>query len=148
MGVSAKVCFSIAARVKPLPNLLPSCFVLRLMTLTGLVLLFEVGAEPPHDGMRRMGRFNLRGALAADRRQDRQTLRTHPTRRPREDIFLPEQNPLSCRRIFLGCAGQAAAETGVLFLLQRNSLPSTHIRCRTTAKRRATATIARRIPRR
>jgi hypothetical protein len=36
---------------------------------------------------RRMGRYNLSGALAADRRQDWRTLRTHPTRRPREDIF-------------------------------------------------------------
>src|SRR5215469_15016289 len=27
---------------------------------TGLSLLFEVGARPPHDGMRRMGRPNLR----------------------------------------------------------------------------------------
>jgi hypothetical protein len=77
------------------PNLLPSSFARRLMTLTGLLLLFEVGAEPPHDGMRRMGRFNLRGALAAGRRQGRPTLRTHPTRRPREDIFLPRQNPSS-----------------------------------------------------
>jgi hypothetical protein len=33
---------------------------------TGLSLLFEVGARPPHDGMRRMGRPNLSGALAAD----------------------------------------------------------------------------------
>ena len=149
MGVSAKVCFSIAARVKPLPNLLPSCFVLRLMTLTGLVLLFEVSAKPPHDGMRRVERHNLWGALAADRRQDRRTLRTHPTRRPREDIFLPEQNPLSCGEF--SCVvrrRQAAAGTAVLSLLQRNSLPSTHIRCRTTAKRLATATMARRIPRR
>jgi len=30
------------------------------------LLLFEVGEKPPHDGLRRMGRFNLRGALAAD----------------------------------------------------------------------------------
>jgi hypothetical protein len=52
-------------------------------------------AKPPHDGMRRMGRYNLSGALAADQRQDRRPLRTHPTRRPREDIFLPEQNGLS-----------------------------------------------------
>src|SRR6266852_9851724 len=37
--------------------------------------------------MRRMGRYNLSGALAADERQDRRTLRTPPTRRPREDIF-------------------------------------------------------------
>ena len=36
----------------------------------------------------------------------------------------------------------------MLSLLHRNSLPSTHIRCRTTARRLATATIARRIPRR
>src|SRR6516225_9161241 len=61
---------------------------------TGLSLLFEVGARPPHDGMRRMGRPNLSGALAADKRQDQPALRTHPTRRPREDIFLRKQNAL------------------------------------------------------
>src|SRR5216683_3480638 len=112
----------------------------------GLLLLFEVGAKPPHDGMRRMGRCNLWGALATGQRQDRQTLRTHPTRRPREDIFLPEQNALSpCRS---PPPVQAAVGTAVLSLLQRNSLPSTHIRCSTTARRLATATMARRIPRR
>ena len=47
--------------------------------------------RPPHDGLRRMGRYNLTGALAAGQQQDRRTLRTPPTRRPREDIFLPEQ---------------------------------------------------------
>ncbi len=36
------------------------------------------------------------GALAAGRRQDLATLRTHLTRRPREDIFPPEQNLLIC----------------------------------------------------
>src|SRR5262249_49605350 len=50
-------------------------------------LLFEVGAKSPHDGMRRVGRYNLRDGVAADRRHDQPTLRTHPTRRPREDIF-------------------------------------------------------------
>jgi hypothetical protein len=40
---------------------------LRLTCHTGLSLLFiEVGVRPPHDGMRRMGRPNLWGALAAD----------------------------------------------------------------------------------
>ncbi len=39
-----------------------------------------------------MRRFNLLGALAAGQQQDLATLRTHLTRRPREDIFLPEQN--------------------------------------------------------
>src|SRR6266699_4562874 len=43
---------------------------------------------------------------------------------------------------------QATVGTAALSLLQRNSLPSTHIRCRTTARRLATATMARRIPRR
>src|SRR5262249_21041853 len=68
---------------------------LRLTCHTGLSLLFEVGVRPPHDGMRRMGRPNLSGALAADQRQDQQALRTHSTRRPGEDIFLPKQNGLS-----------------------------------------------------
>src|SRR5690349_17819587 len=100
--------------------------------------------------MRRMGRSNLSGALAVDWPQDRRTLRTHPTRRPREDVFLPEQNPLSPSVIFRRSPPlvQAAVRTAALSLLQRNSLPSTHIRCRTTARRLATATIARRIPRR
>jgi hypothetical protein len=61
------------------------------MTSQGLVLLFEVGTWPPHDGFRRMGRFNLCSVLADDGRQGLRTLRTHPTYRPREDSFLPEQ---------------------------------------------------------
>jgi hypothetical protein len=59
--------FSIAARVKL--RLMSSCshpFALRLSGHTGPLLLFEVGLRPPHDGMRRMGRLNLSGALAAD----------------------------------------------------------------------------------
>src|SRR3954453_1370932 len=102
--------------------------------------------------MRRMERYNLWGALATDQRQVRQTLRTHPTHRPREDIFLleQEQNALSPCRHFLRSPPpvQAIVGAAALSLLQRNSLPSTHIRCRTTARRRATATMARHIPRR
>src|SRR5216684_9245261 len=41
------------------------------------------------------GGNNLNRALAAHQRQERGTLRTHPTHRPREDIFLPEQNALA-----------------------------------------------------
>src|SRR5216684_6056342 len=92
------------------------------------------------------GGNNLNRALAAHQRQERGTLRTHPTRRPREDIFLPEQNALSaCRSSW---PVQATEGTAALSLRQRNSLPSTHIRCSTTARRLATATMARRIPRR
>src|SRR5260370_3662071 len=117
---------------------------------TGLLLVFEVGVEQAHDGIRRMGRHNLPGALAADQRQDRRTLRTHPTRRPREDILLPEQNVISVPAVFLRSPPPVQATLGMaaLSLLQRNSLPSTHIRCRTTARRLATATMARPIPRR
>src|SRR5215468_8813915 len=60
---------------------------LRFTCHTGFSLLFEVGVRPPHDGIRRMGRPNLWGALAADERQDQRPLRLTPTRRPREDIF-------------------------------------------------------------
>jgi hypothetical protein len=45
----------------------------------------------------------------------------------------------------LTCFHQAAAAASGL--VQRKSVPSTHMRCRTTASRRATATIARFIPR-
>jgi hypothetical protein len=65
------------------------------MTSQGLVLLFEVGTWPPHDGFRRMGWFNLWSALADDGREGLRSLRTHLTRRPREDTFLPEQNSLN-----------------------------------------------------
>jgi len=48
---------------------------------TWLVLLFEVGTWPHHDGFRRMGRFNLSSALANDSWQGLRTLRTHPSRK-------------------------------------------------------------------
>ena len=41
-----------------------------------------------------MGRSNLSGALAVDWPQDRRTLRTHPTRRPREDVFSAGAEPV------------------------------------------------------
>ena len=133
--------------------LITSCrhpFALQLMMPHGALASLRGRRKPPHDGMRRVGRYNLRDGLAADQRQDQPTLRTHPTRRPRGDIFLPEQNALSPCRHFLRSPPPVQATIGaaVLSLLQRNSLPSTHIRCRITARRRATATMARRIPRR
>ena len=77
------------------------------------------------------GGDNLNRALAANQRRDRGTLRTHPIRRPREDIFLPKQNALiSLTAVFLRSPlrVQATAGTAALSLRQRNSLPSTHIR--------------------
>src|SRR5208283_447770 len=80
-------------------------------------------------------------------RQDLRTLRTHLTRRPRGDIFLPEQNSLNLLLAPLA-AHAALAVAALALLLQRNSVPSTHMRCRITARRLATAIMARRIPRR
>jgi hypothetical protein len=90
--------FSIAAFVKS--NLTPFRFLSRSVQLwqiasQGLVLLFEVGTWPPHDGVRRMGWFNHWSVLADDGRQGLRTSRTHLIRRPRGDTFLPEQNPLN-----------------------------------------------------
>jgi hypothetical protein len=149
-GVAVRVGFSIAAGVKPWPDH-------RLLARLRSGLVMPHGAlaslrgrrQPPHDGMRRMEWYNLWDALAADRRQDRPTLRTHPTRRPREDIFSAGAERVICLPpLFLRSPPAQAAGTAALSLLQRNSLPSTHIRCRTTARRLATATMARRIPRR
>src|SRR6516164_3591507 len=59
--------FSIAANVKPRPSThIARRLALRLTCHTGLSLLFEVGVRPPHDGMSRMGRSNLSGAVATD----------------------------------------------------------------------------------
>jgi len=62
--------FSIAAEVKALSLChaysFPRKLCVRLMSLHGLVLLFEVDAGPPHDGVRRVERFNLSGFLAAE----------------------------------------------------------------------------------
>src|SRR5436190_9891818 len=92
--------FSIAASVKPRSDyLLLSPFCASADDATrGSCFSSRSAPKPPHDGMRRMGRYNLSGVLAADQRQDRRSLRTPPTRRPREDIFLPEQN-----RYLLAC---------------------------------------------
>jgi NhaP-type Na+/H+ or K+/H+ antiporter len=46
------------------------------------------------------------------------------------------------------CNDQGVTSVAVILLLQRNSVPSSHMRCRTTARRLATATMARRMPRR
>ena len=60
-----------ASLSRPMSSLAPSTHIARRLALrrtchTGLSLLFEVGVRPPHDGMRRMGRPNLSGAVATD----------------------------------------------------------------------------------
>jgi hypothetical protein len=56
------------------PALIIACrcpFLLRLMSQQGALASLRGRHKPPHDGMRRMGRYNLLGVLAAGRRQDR-----------------------------------------------------------------------------
>ena len=119
--------------------------------LTRLVLLFGVGAQPPHDGIRRMGRVNLRSDLNRERLESSECAILTPSIVPVRDVvpqltrklFNPPYRPLSP----LGYPElEHQAATGSL--PHRNSVPSTHIRCRMTPSRRATATIAFSMPRR
>ena len=63
---------------------------------------------------------------------------------PAKDIAPPVGGALVFSSLALHRTAQAAA---VLAFVQRNSVPSAHMRCMMTAIRRATATIARFIPR-
>ena len=90
------------------PPLGPSRLVRRWRIASqGFVLLFEVGTWPPHDGFRTGVQSSAR--FADDGRQGLRPLRTHLTRRPREDTFLPKQNSLTSyprRRQFMQLKGR------------------------------------------
>src|SRR3984893_4348201 len=93
-----------------------------------------------------MERFNLSSVLVAASGRICGRYELTPPIRPCEDIFLPRQN----RLLFVSATPchHAAGATAPELLLQRKSVPSTHMRWRMTASRLATATVARRIPRR
>src|SRR6266550_2254088 len=105
--------------------------------------------QPPHDGMRRMGGSICRAPLPLISGRVGGHYELTPPVVPVR-TFSAEAEPVISLLYFpaSSAAGQAAVGTAALALFQRNSLPSTHIRCRTTARRLATATMARRIPRR
>ena len=112
----------------------------------GLVLLFGIGTKalPAWDSRTRWN--NLFGGLTViDWRQVQADMRTHLIHRPGRDII----PPLGGSRVFsllrLIVHGSHAATTS---RVQRNSVPSTQMRCMITASRRAKATIAFFIPRR
>ena len=113
----------------------------------GLVLLFGIGttALPSWDPRTRWN--NLLGGLAVRRTAgpSGQTNSPHPS--SREGHLSTDwwsSGFLLLDLIFHGCHAAAAACSRV----QRNSVPSTHMRCMITANRRAKATIAFFIPRR
>ena len=113
----------------------------------GLVLLFGIGTKalPSWDSKTRWS--NLLGGLAVSCRQVQADMRTHLIHRPARDIISPlggfSTSYLLWRLIRHGCHAAAVASR-----VQRNSVPSTQMRCMITANRRARATIAFFIPRR
>ena len=102
---------------------------------------------PPHDGIRGVGGLIRTTTLAgdADRHDRLSTSRSNSPHPPSpEGRCSAGPAELFCARVAQWCDHAAA----VASLPQRNSVPSSHMRCRTMASLRATATIARFIPRR
>ena len=111
----------------------------------GLVLLFGIGTKalPSWDSKTRWN--NLWGGLAVRRTAgpSGHTISPHPSSREGHHSTVRWSSSFLLLHLILhGC--HAAATSRV----QRNSVPSTHIRCMITANRRARATIAFFTPRR
>jgi hypothetical protein len=111
----------------------------------GLVLLFGIGTKalPSWDSKTR--RNNLLGGLAGrlTAGPSRHTISPHPSSREGHHSTARWSSSVLLSDLILN--GSHAAATS---RIQRNSVPSTQIRCMTTASRRASATIAFFIPRR
>src|SRR3974390_3265585 len=108
----------------------------------GLALLFGIGTEavPLWDpGMRRT---NLRGGLT-EAEPSGHTISPHPSSREGHHSTGWWSSRFLLSDLMLHSHAAAAS-----CLVQRNSVPSTQMRCMTTASRRARATIAFLIPRR
>ena len=117
------------------------------MSLTGSRFSSESAPRPFHHGIRGRGGTIYWAALPSDERQVQADIRTHLIHRPARDIIPPlgwSSSFLLSDLILHGCHAAAAACSRV----QRNSVPSTQMRCMITASRRASATIAFFIPRR
>ena len=114
------------------------------MSLAGSCFSSESAPRPFHHGIRRRGGTIYWAALPSDERQIQANKRTHLIHRPARDISHHavelEFPPIA----FDPAESHAATASRV----QRNSVPSTQMRCMITANRRASATIAFFIPRR
>ena len=111
----------------------------------GLVLLFGIGTKalPLWDSKTR--RNNLLGGLAGrlTAGPSRHTISPHPSSREGHHSTARWSSSVLLSDLILNGSHVAATSR-----IQRNSVPSTQIRCMTTASRRASATIAFFIPRR
>jgi hypothetical protein len=117
------------------------------MSLTGSCFSSESAPRPFHYGIRGRGGTIYRAALPSHERRVQATKRTHPRPSSREGHLSTagwSSSFLLSDLIRCGCHAAAAACSRV----QRNSVPSTQMRCMITANRRASATIAFFIPRR
>jgi hypothetical protein len=113
----------------------------------GLVLLFGIGTKALPSWDPRTRRNNLRGGLAVGRQAGPSGHANSPHPSSREGHCSTTRwisGFLLLDSILYGFHTTVAACSRV----QRNSVPSTHIRCMITANRRANATIAFFIPRR
>jgi hypothetical protein len=114
----------------------------------GLVLLFGIGTKALPSWDPRTRRDNLSGGLAVRRTAGSSDRADSPHPSSREGHLSTagwNSSFLLLDLIFHGCHAVAAAACS---RVQRNSVPSTQMRCMITASRRASATIAFFIPRR
>src|SRR3954454_12676820 len=112
--------------------------------VAGVTLPSAVGTGPPHHAIRGNRRANLIGVvLTTGGATGRQTASSVPTSR-RRDLGGAGRSDLRRARSSVLADHAAAASS----LPKRNSLPSSHMRCKTTASFLASATVARFMPRR
>ena len=113
-------------------------------SLTGSRFSSESAPRPFQHGIRGRGGAIFGSALPSDERQVQADMRTHLIHRPARDIIPPLGGARFSSSALILCSPHAATAS----LVQRNSVPSTQMRCMITANRRARATIAFFIPRR
>ena len=114
------------------------------MSLTGSCFSSESAPRPFHHGIRGRGGTICSAALPSNRRWVQADMRTHLIHRPARDII----PPLGGARVSSSALILRNPHAAKAPLVQRNSVPSTQMRWRITASRRARATIAFFIPRR
>ena len=112
------------------------------MSLAGSRFSSESAPGPFHHGVRRRGGTIFRAALPLSDGRSKRTCELTSSIVPRGTSF-HRSVELECSPIVLDPSHAAATS-----LVQRNSVPSTQMRCMITARRRASATIAFFIPRR
>jgi hypothetical protein len=117
------------------------------MSLTGSCFSSESAPRPFHHGIRRRGWSDLLGGLTVRLTVDPSghANSPHPSSREGHHSTARWRSSFLLSRLILPDFHAAA---GACSRVQRNSVPSTQMRCMITARRRARATIAFFIPRR